>query len=417
MAFPTSRAIVLWGLCHWKMTDSGLFLEIGDEMTMCSAKTATALQKRGQLLLSKQRGFTLVELLVVIAIIGVLVALLLPAVQAAREAARRTQCTNNLKNLSLGLLNHHDTKGEFPAPIAIQQVASGQAYPDMLLPTRLFSNWAIDTLPYIEQQNLYDIAQFNDTTIRFFNPSDINFNLAVRSAQLPVMLCPSDSGDSPFYQGITGTPEQWARGNYALNGFQFWPNGQAIGEALGTATGELSKWLEYNIGMGTPGNPLNMKRITDGTSNTIMLAEMRQGLSDSDPRGTWALGLCGSNYHCRHATNGVNAPNECLPGQDDIINGAKIRDEVGIDKLRSECMMMDPGLNSSGQSVVRSIHPGGVFVAMADGSVHFLSDFIQAGTIGSSPFIGLGATDLQSMGVWQFLNIASDGRVASLGGN
>ena len=370
------------------------------------------------------RAFTLVELLVVIAIIGVLVALLLPAVQAAREAARRTQCQNNLKNLSLGLLNHHDTKGAFPAPAIVQNnptATPANQGSDLLDMNRLFSNWAIEVLPYIEQQNLFTQAKYNDFDERFFDPTDITINHAVRSTQLPVMLCPSDPSDSPFFQGASGSPQEWARGNYGLNGFQFWPNKQAINEArgllAGTAARPLSDWVDYNIGIGSPSNPYSLKQISDGSSNTIMLAEMRQGLGDGDPRGTWALGLCGSNFHCRHATNGVNAVNECLPGQDDIFNGANIVAQVGEGKLRSECMYNDPGVNVSGQNVVRSIHPGGVFAAMADGSVQFLSDFIQAGTLGSSSFIGINDTDLQSMGVWQYLNISADARLASLSDN
>jgi prepilin-type N-terminal cleavage/methylation domain-containing protein len=373
----------------------------------------------------RKRAFTLVELLVVIAIIGVLVALLLPAVQAAREAARRTQCQNNLKNLSLGLLNHHDQKGAFPAPAIVQNnptATPANQGSDLLDTSRLFSNWAIEVLPYIEQQNLYDQAQYNDFDVRFFNPNDITFNHAVRSTRLQVMICPSDPGDSPFFQGVSGEPQEWARGNYGLNGFQFWPNKGAINEARGLTTGtgtpRLSDWVDYNIGIGSPSNPYSLKRISDGASNTIMLAEMRQGLSEGDPRGTWALGLCGSNFHCRHATNGVNTVNECLPGQDDILNGATIVAQVGEGKLRSECMYNDPGVNVSGQNVVRSIHPGGVFAAMADGSVQFLSDFIQAGNIpGGSSFIGYGANDLQLMGVWQSLNLSADGRVASLSDN
>jgi type II secretory pathway pseudopilin PulG len=363
-----------------------------------------------------------VELLVVIAIIGVLVALLLPAVQAAREAARRTQCTNNLKNLSLGLLNHHDTKGEFPAPAIVQNnpaATPANQSSDLLDMSRLFSNWAIEVLPFIEQQNLYAQAQYNDFDIRFFNPNDITFNHAVRSTRLPVMICPSDPSDSPYFQGASGDPQEWARGNYGLNGFQFWPNKGAINEARGLTTGtgtpRLSDWVDYNIGIGSPSNPYSLKRITDGSSNTIMLAEMRQGLSEGDPRGTWALGLCGSNFHCRHATNGINTVNECLPYLDDIFNGANIVTQVGEAKLRSECMFNDPGVNVSGQNAVRSIHPGGVFVAMADGSVQFLSDFIQAGTIpAGSSFIGYGTNDLQLMGVWQYLNISADARLASL---
>ncbi|MEM9354467.1 MAG: DUF1559 domain-containing protein [Planctomycetota bacterium] len=357
-----------------------------------------------------RRGFTLVELLVVIAIIGILVALLLPAIQSAREAARRLQCQNNLKNLALALLNHHDQRGEFPPPAFMQEGSNH----DILTDTRLFSNWAIEILPFIEQQNLYDRAQYDTSTVRFFNTRDLDFNIEVRSTRLAVMLCPSDGFGSEFYQGSTGN-QLWARGNYGLNGFQFWPGSTEIAEARGRQTGALTEWLDFNLGMGFPGVPINLKRITDGSSNTIMLAEMRQGLGETDPRGVWALGMCGSNFHCRHASNGVNAPNECLPGLDDVYNDDLIYDEIGEATLNAECMAPANGVDRSGQSVVRSVHPGGVYVAMADGSVQFVSDFIEPGTIGSSAFIGLNPeTDLESMGIWQFLNIAADGNVASL---
>ena len=348
----------------------------------------------------------------VIAIIGVLVALLLPAVQAAPEAARRTQCQNNLKNLGLALINHHDAKNAFPAPADIRE-SSGH---DMLNTSRLYnSNWAVETLPYLEQQALYDQWQ-RGPNFRYYQPADLTINQLVRSSPLSLMLCPSDGSSSPFYQGTGSTPEQWARTNYGLNGFQFWPNRMAIDEARGSTSGALTPVLEYNLGMGSPGNPMNMRRISDGTSNTIMLAEMRQGLSDSDPRGVWALGLCGSNFHCRHASNGVNAPNECLPGLDDVIDDSQIISDVGEGTLMSQCMMPSKGVNASGQSTVRSVHPGGVFVAMADGSVHFVSDFIQPGTVGAGAFLGFNPDDLLDnvFGVWQRLNIAADGKIATL---
>ena len=111
-------------------------------------------------------GFTLVELLVVIAIIGILVALLLPAIQAARESAHRAQCTTNLKNIALALHNYHDTKREFPA--AIRYPPNTNYHP--LDDTRLFWNWAIDILPYLEEKALADTFQINPLT-RLYSPS------------------------------------------------------------------------------------------------------------------------------------------------------------------------------------------------------------------------------------------------------
>ncbi len=133
-------------------------------------------------------GFTLVELLVVIAIIGVLVALLLPAVQAAREAARRTQCTNNLKQLGLALHNYHDTHRVFPLGVLQSNLGSEFAYPRL--------TWAIHLYPYLEQQPTYDQFDF-ECRPGHDRIMDCTQNAATRDAPaahvVPAMLCPSDA--------------------------------------------------------------------------------------------------------------------------------------------------------------------------------------------------------------------------------
>jgi len=128
-------------------------------------------------------GFTLVELLVVIAIIGILVALLLPAVQAAREAARRTQCTNNLKQLGLALHNYHDTYKSFPARGVFGAANTGP-------PMRAYHHtWIEAILPFIEQQPLYDSVNHNAPV----------WGQPIVGTAVPAILCPSDSTapDSP----------------------------------------------------------------------------------------------------------------------------------------------------------------------------------------------------------------------------
>jgi len=353
------------------------------------------------------RGFTLVELLVVIAIIGVLVALLLPAVQAAREAARRTKCANNLRNLALGAINYHDSKQHFPLPTTNREGTNDDPIRDQ----RLFSNWAIATLPYIEQQALFGRFQISDVN-RLWNPTGVDLNLEPRGQELEVMLCPSDDGQGKRFADSGGN---WARGNYGLNGFQFWPNSylarEAAGDAGVTAT-DFSKFLDYVIGMGGINGPkMNIKRITDGTTNTIMFAEMRTGLSPRDRRGVWAMGMCGSNFHCRHAYNGVTGPNSCKDGGDDIYGAPNIRDDVGEDTMRMECM--HTAEDNSGQSTVRSRHAGGAFIAMADGSVKFVSDFIDGGSVGTGGYLGSNPADVfeQNFGAWQRLNISADGLI------
>src|SRR6187455_2929482 len=124
--------------------------------------------------LRRARGFTLVELLVVIAIIGVLVALLLPAVQSAREAARRMRCANNLKQIALAAQNFHDIHGNFPSGCKLTTP-----------PDTYYSNWAIQLLPYIEQQNLF--SRYDDTVTNV-HPN----NKFVRETFVDAYSCPSE---------------------------------------------------------------------------------------------------------------------------------------------------------------------------------------------------------------------------------
>ena len=160
-----------------------------------------------------RRGFTLVELLVVIAIIGVLVASLLPAVQAAREAARRTQCSNNLKQIGLAFLNIHDSQGRFPPLIGANVNGSW--------------GWAVAVLPYLEQDNVYRQAQGDVTK---------NGTYAVR---IPLYTSPQDKSAPPdnLYKGWLATT------NYAAN------------------------WLVFVDG------GRRFQDIADGTSNTLLFAE------------------------------------------------------------------------------------------------------------------------------------------------
>jgi len=369
--------------------------------------------------LRKPSGFTLVELLVVIAIIGILVALLLPAIQAAREAARRASCQNNLRNVALGMMNYHDVNSTFPPPATSPP-------PDRRLinpidDTRLFYSWTIEILPFIEQQNLADqfVLEFGASgATRLSDP----INAELVDTEIDVFLCPSDTGrGSRFIGGPSGANDRsWARMNYGYNAYHFWPINSIFQTLLGENTGDahpISEFVDYNIGMGSIIGPKRgIKNITDGTTNTIMLAEMRVGLSQTDRRGVWAMGMCGSNFHCRHASNLVSGVNSCNPGDDDVYQASMIIDDVGEGRLIAECMMPAPNVNASGQSVVRSTHPGGAFVAMADASVKFVTDFIDAGNIGPAGYIGESPEQIlpENFGVWQRLNMSADGMITSI---
>jgi prepilin-type N-terminal cleavage/methylation domain-containing protein len=351
-------------------------------------------------------GFTLVELLVVIAIIGILVALLLPAIQAAREAARRAQCTSNLKNIALALQNYHDVKKELPAAFQyphVKDLPSASSFTP-LTDTRMFWNWAINILPYLEESALAD--SFQIATLQRLYDSTNDVNRDERGVEIGVMLCPSDEGRGNLFQGSGGN---WARGNYGYNAIQFWPNSTVWKEFFNDP---LIKPLQiFNVGMGgfdTGENRqvLTFKQITDGTTHTIMLAELRIGVNENDRRGVWAMGMCASNLHCRHVGYPIN---DCTGPNDDVFGGPQISSEVGEATLAAQCMGVDSSVDASGQSTVRSRHPGGALVAMVDASVHFLGDFIDQGDIG-----GIGAriekdqTDPSLFRVWQRLNLPRD---------
>jgi prepilin-type processing-associated H-X9-DG protein/prepilin-type N-terminal cleavage/methylation domain-containing protein len=364
--------------------------------------------------LSRRRrtaAFTLVELLVVIAIIGILVALLLPAIQSAREAARRAQCTTNLKNLGLGLQNYHDVHKHFP-PAARFGPPDNPMYKDdnILIDTRLFQNWALELLPFIEEDAL--ASQMTVTNIPPAKSIRSTSNAAIRSAEIALMLCPSDLGRGTFFIEATGAT--WARGNYGYNAFQFWPN-QFLWKSLLNGDPLYKPYAGLNIGMGAFDDTVNkyvmsIAKITDGTSKTIAIAELRVGVSEKDRRGVWAMGMCGSNLHCRHVAYSINS---CAGFEDDVMGADAIISDVGDARLKSDCMYPQPGLDQSGQSVVRSRHPGGANVAMADGSVHFLTDFIDSGDVVVDGLIDKDPdpkdVTTDDFRVWQRLNASRDG--------
>jgi prepilin-type N-terminal cleavage/methylation domain-containing protein len=324
----------------------------------------------------KKSGFTLVELLVVIAIIGILVALLLPAIQAAREAARRAQCQSQMHNLAIAVLNYESANKIFPEGMTLDRAKSGSI--NTLDEFR--ANWIIKILPNMEEQGVYDSFDFTKPINDVANSK----NYLARGAVIPALLCPSDPNNKALYQGGAATSAKhggnWGRTNYAASAGRafIYPSGDPP-----TMNGSLNDPAWSNIcyrGVMGPNNAVKLKRITDGTSKTIMLGEIRTGLTENDARGIWAMGHAGASLLARYGNGGDSSgPNACYSNSDDVYTD--LDDPAGVcapsqePTSALECMTAHKG--GFDQAGTRSRHVGGVFMAMCDGSVQFITDDIE----------------------------------------
>lgn len=220
-------------------------------------------------------GFTLVELLVVIAIVGILISLLLPAVQSAREASRRIQCASNIKQLALALQNYQSTHEQLPAAGTyadpFDAVYYYAAYWRVNLKTGTNHSWVVSLLPFMEEQALYD--QFDLTRKVTQNPKNPQVH------QPATLMCASDSPRGRLFESFdeeSGNVVQFGKANYAAYSNPFHVDSWFYSGAI---------WL-YG---------LRPKDITDGTSTTLVFAEIRTRENVADQRGAWALPWCGSS--------------------------------------------------------------------------------------------------------------------------
>ena len=343
--------------------------------------------------ISSPSAFTLIELLVVVAIIGVLISLLLPAVQAARQAARRIKCQSNLRQIGLALLNYETQWQCFPPSVNYRN-------PNVETDRERWANWAIMILPFLEQQTLHDAF---DLSVPISDP----VNRVPRGTSLSVMLCPSDAGNrSPFASVAASEGDNWARGNYGANAsLGAFSNGWWAAASPG-APRWISNWhrgiMGANASVGTA-------QIKDGLSNTILLGELRIGLTPSDRRGVWALGGPGSSSLWQHGCDDCPNPNACNTGSDNILDCASIVLALGQDTLLRECMDCCDGCTGT-QGGARSAHAGGIHVCLADGSVHFISDTIETSSLWDLDPDYLNGHPAEFK-AWQRLNASADGQI------
>lgn len=317
-------------------------------------------------------GFTLIELLVVIAIIAILIGLLLPAVQKVREAAARMTCTNNLKQIALANMNYESTNGTFLPGVGKNGCCWG--------------TWMIPILPYMEQENLFRIyVNFGglDPLPRYATNSGTgptpNGNNFVSSTRLKNFTCPSD------------TPQLWGtrtKHNYVLNAGNttFFQVNLPLRCVTGTAgctqfLGAPFGWYEFsdlnwdstnpwtvppsNPNDGRMGRPRTIAEITDGTSNTMMASEVLQGRGDSLQGFTWWGGGAGFTA--------FNLPN--TTAQDVLTGGICPTAAQQLNPL-APCTTVSTAAQAR-LAYARSLHTGGVNVAMCDGSVRFVQNGIS----------------------------------------
>ena len=305
-----------------------------------------------------RKGFTLIELLVVIAIIAILIALLLPAVQQAREAARRTQCRNNLKQLGLALHNYHDVHLSFPH--------GGHRFQNG---TDTSPSWFVSILPMVDQAAAYNQLTFEGTDFGGERGIDHNWQ-TLSQLRVPGLLCPSSTLPETTTRDISSRPTKTAYpaapDSYTVQTSSY------VGISGRQGTGQ--HWTGYG-GMGSGGmlvpagrtTPIRFRDVTDGSSNTMMVAEQSGwydngsgGLSDARSSrgwgGAWASDVSGW-------TNGPTAY---------YANVVSLRYQINVSGLPWWAVV-----EGAPNTPLTGAHEGGMQTLLGDGSVRFVSENVD----------------------------------------
>ena len=319
---------------------------------------------------TRKHGFTLVELLVVIAIIGILIGMLLPAVQAVREASRRIACASNMRQMSIGMLNYESANGHFP-PGIISDIRQNNGI-----------NWSAIILPFVEQEALFDRLQQqtdNFTTFRGRPPVWTDENGDTATEILPIYHCPSDemgdvnpvrpsSGFGFFdchgksnYVGVIGPR---AQGNTLTVGSERSPNIDDLNKIFTDRSGPIPgdsdlERDDFLFEIELPGmlfinSEVSFGEVADGASNTFLIGERDGGfIEDGEQRG--AAVWCGANVAIWFSL--------CLGPTDD-------NTEFTLNSVSTEF--------GSRMVAFSSLHPGGANFGRADGSIEFVPETISA---------------------------------------